>query len=136
MGRRRKARESALQVLYQVEMSGNEPHRVLQLFWKNQPEGDAEVRQFTAEIVDGVTRNRPELDELIEKHSTHWRLARMAVVDRNLLRLGVFELLYEREIPVSVTINEAIEIAKKFGTEESGSFINGILDTIAREVKP
>lgn len=132
MGNRRKSREIALQALYQIEMLGTPgPGGDLRrsLFAK---EVDDDVESFAMELVNGTTEHLKEIDALIEKQSTHWRLARMAVVDRNILRLAVYELLYGREIPVSVTLNEAIEIAKKFGTEESGSFINGVLDQIAK----
>lgn len=134
MGLRRKSRELALQILYQVEMGGQELKSVLALFWKNEEVPDA-VREFATQVAEGTYRNRSEIDELIEKHSTHWRIPRMSVVDRNILRLGVYELLYLHEVPTSVTLNEAIEIAKKFGTENSGAFINGILDHIAKEVR-
>ena len=139
MGQRRKAREAALQMLYQIEMMGSEPRHVLPLFWKaGSPQGQdisPEIKLFATEIVEGTYRNRKEIDELIEKHSAHWRLVRMAIVDRNILRMAAYELLYRRDIPISVTLDEAIEIAKKFGTEESGAFINGILDQIAKGVK-
>lgn len=134
MGSRRKAREIALQILYQMEMQGNEPKAVLALFWQRE-EVPAEIRDFATQIVEGTYRNRSEIDQLIEKHSAHWRMTRMAVVDRNILRLGVYELLYLHEVPTSVALNEAIEIAKRFGTENSGAFINGILDHVAQEVR-
>lgn len=122
-----------MQVLYQVEMTDTEPRQVLPLFWREQ-EISSETRDFATEIVEGTYRNREEIDQLIEKHSAHWRLSRMAVVDRNILRLAAYELLYRRDIPINVTLDEAIEIAKKFGTEESGAFINGILDPMAKGV--
>lgn len=134
MGGRRKARELVVQILYQMEMKGAEPKVVLDLFWKVE-EAPTDVRQFATDLVEGVYRNRREIDQLIEKHSIHWRLSRMAVVDRNILRLGVYELLYLHDVPTSVILNEAIEIAKKFGTEDSGAFTNGILDNVAKEVR-
>jgi N utilization substance protein B len=134
MGHRRKARELAIQILYQIEMKGSEPKEVLDLFWKSE-ETLPDVRQFTTELVEGTYRNRKEIDQLIERHSIHWRLSRMAAVDRNILRLGIYELLYLHDVPTSVTLNEAIEIAKKFGTEDSSAFINGILDNVAKEVR-
>lgn len=134
MGSRRKARELSIQILYQMEMKGAEPREVVDLFWKVEEVG-SEIRQFTQELVEGVYRNRREIDQLIEKHSLHWKLPRMAVVDRNILRLGVYELLYLHDVPTSVVLNEAIEIAKKFGTEDSSSFINGVLDNVAKEVR-
>ncbi len=134
MGHRRKARELAVQILYQMEMKGAEPKVVFELFWEAESV-PPDIRQFTTDLVEGTYRNRKEIDELIEKHSLHWKLNRMAVVDRNILRLGVYELLYLHDVPTSVILNEAIEIAKKFGTEESGAFINGILDNVAKEIR-
>lgn len=138
MGYRRKSREIAVQVLYQMEMKDAEPKAVFEIFWElfsKTEEVAPEVTRFTAELVEGVYRNRFEIDQLIERYSIHWKMARMAVVDRNILRLGVYELLYLHDVPTSVVLNEAIEIAKKFGTEDSGSFINGILDNVAKEVR-
>lgn len=135
MGMRRKARELALQILYQMEIKGTDPKGVLAFFGKTHDDTPPEVLEFATQIVEGAYRNRREIDELIEKHSTHWRMPRMAVVDRNILRLGVYELLYLHEVPTSVALNEAIEVAKKFGTENSSSFINGILDNVAKEVR-
>lgn len=128
MGDRRKSREFALQTLYEIEMKGADPKSVLE----HLPE---EVQKFSTDLLDGIFRNRKEIDEIIEKHSLHWKLNRMAVVDRNILRLAVYELLYLHDIPTSVILNEAIEIAKKFGTEESSAFINGILDKVARDAR-
>lgn len=134
MGNRHKSRELALQVLYEMEMKSAEPKSVFDLFWKHE-ESTKEVKQFTTDIVEGVYRNRKEIDHIIERHSTHWKLSRMAVVDRNILRVGVYELLYDHDVPTNVILNEAIELGKGFGTEDSGSFINGILDHVAREVR-
>ena len=133
MGHRRKGREFALQILYQLEMSQEEPKRVYANFWQSQPASE-DIVAFTTHIVDGTYRNLKEIDALIEKHATHWKLSRMNSVDRNILRLSVYELLYCHDIPSSVTINEAVEIAKKFGTEESSSFVNGFLDHIAKSL--
>lgn len=134
MGNRRKSREFCLQILFQVEFSKQTLKDVLAQFWKENPAG-AEVQGFAVRLVEGCVRNLKEVDTLIETSSTNWKLSRMATVDRNLLRQATFELLYLEGIPSSVTINEAVEIAKKFGTEESSSFINGILDKIAKEKK-
>ena len=134
MGNRRQSREMALQILYQMEMRDTDPKGVLPLFQKHE-EFVADVREFSIQIVEGTYRNRREIDQIIEKHSANWKLSRMAVVDRNILRLGVYELLYLHEIPTSVALNEAIEVAKRFGTENSSSFINGILDQVAKEVR-
>ena len=134
MGNRRKARELALQVLYQLECSGQKLKEILSHYWEENPVPD-EVCQFSEKLLEGTLRNLKELDMLIESVSTNWKLSRMASVDRNLLRQAAFELVYLEDIPSSVTINEAVEIAKKFGTEESASFINGILDKIAKDKK-
>lgn len=145
MGNRRKARENSLQLLYEIDLSEKDFERVLNDFCEGtfHSEGDSlstqspqdEVREFTRQIVEGVCHNVGEIDQIIEGHSTHWKINRMASVDRNILRMAVFELLYCPDIPPSVTINEAIEIAKRFGTEESGSFVNGVLDHIAKDIK-
>ncbi len=145
MGSRRKAREVSLQLLYEIELSARDYSDVVQEFLRDptlrlQNLGESlsdveEVKGFTKLITEGVAANVREIDALIESHSTHWKVSRMASVDRNILRMGVFELLYCSDIPSSVTINEAIEIAKKYGTDESSSFVNGILDHIAKELK-
>ena len=134
MGHRRKSRELALQILYQMEMKGSDPKGVLDLFWK-EVETPGDIREFASSLVEGAFRNEKEIDQIIERHSTHWRMARMAVVDRNILRLAVYELLFLHDVPKSVSLNEAIEVAKKYGTEDSSAFINGILDNIAKEVR-
>ncbi len=135
MGYRRKSRELGVQILYQIEMKDSEPKEVLALYWRRGEEESEEVRQFATELVEGTFRNQKEINQIIERHSQHWKLSRMAVVDRNILRLGVYELLYLHDIPTSVILNEAIEIAKKFSTEDSSAFINGVLDNIAKEVR-
>ncbi|MBI2082569.1 MAG: transcription antitermination factor NusB [Deltaproteobacteria bacterium] len=134
MGQRRKARELALQLLYQMEMQDVGPKVVIDRFAESE-EYPEEAKKFSYELVEGTYRNRREIDELIEKHSSHWKIARMSAVDRNILRLGVYELSYLNDVPTSVAIDEAIEIAKRFGTENSGAFINGILDNIAKDVR-
>ena len=135
MKSRHKARELALQILYQMEMQQVTPKEVMNLFWKVGEPVLSEVHDFATSLVEGTHRNQKEIDQLLEKYSDHWRLDRMAVVDRNILRLSGYELLYSSDIPTSVVLNEGIEIAKKFGTGDSGSFINGILDRLAKEVR-
>ena len=126
---RRRAREIALQVLYQLDIDPQDPKKVIALHWENfQPSEQA--REFCLRLVEGVLQNRKEIDPLIEENSENWTLKRMAVVDRNILRLAAFELRYCPDIPFKVTLNEAIELAKKFGADDSGAFINGILDKI------
>lgn len=131
MGKRRQSRELALQILYQMEVNPGDPHETLELFWKefSPPE---DVRGYAATIIGGVHRHQEEIDRLIEQYSEHWKLHRMDWVDRNLLRMGVFELIYCNDIPPKVALNEAVDLGKKFGSEDSGAFINGILDRISK----
>ncbi|HTG00060.1 MAG TPA: transcription antitermination factor NusB [Nitrospirota bacterium] len=130
--KRRKAREHALQILFQLDVRKEKPSAVvLRHFW-NEYEADAEVRGFAEEIVKGTYKHLSKINGLIHQCAKNWSLERMAVVDRNVLRMAIYEMLYRMDIPTSVTINEAIEIAKKFGTDESGAFVNGILDRVAR----
>ena len=143
MGNRRKARETSLQLLYEIDLGSKSSTEVIGAFRADAERlvldgADAalssdDITEFTSQITEGVWSNVHEIDRLIEMHSTHWKISRMALVDRNILRMAVFELLYCADIPASVTINEAIEIAKKFGTTESSRFINGVLDRILRE---
>lgn len=129
---RSRCREWALQLLYQAEYLGHRQGEVIR-FWRHfQEEGQAPA--YLEKLVAGVADHQEELDALIRRHSEHWRLERMAAVDRNLLRLALFELLYQPDIPAKVVINEAVELAKRFGSEESGAFVNGILDRIRQVV--
>ena len=131
MGVRREGRELALQLLYALELNPIEVQEMLRLSRENSRPSAEEVREFAEELVTGVVANRDAIDNIIVDKSKNWAISRMARVDLNILRLAVFELLFLSEIPRNVTINEAIEVAKKFGTEESASFINGMLDEIA-----
>ncbi len=126
---RSRCREWALQFLYQAEFSEGRGPEDLERFWRHFQKA-GEVPAFLQELVAGVAAHLLELDALIARHSEHWRLERMTVVDRNLLRLAIFELLYQPEIPPKVVINEAVEMAKRYGTEASGAFVNGILDQV------
>ncbi len=132
MGKRRRSREFALQILFQLDITKEDPVKALnyskEFFLKNNIYDD-----FTQKLVFGVCEHYQEIDNIIERFSENWRLDRMSVVDRNILRLAVFELLYCEDIPPKVTLNEAIDLGKKFGTEDSGAFINGILDRIQNE---
>lgn len=116
---RRKARESALQILYQIDIT-------------NVPVDEAikDCERFTIELVNGVLSNKIEIDKLIKNNLDHWQIDRISVIDRNVLRIGVFELIYRKDIPYKVSINEAIELAKKYSSSDSGGFVNGILDAI------
>jgi N utilization substance protein B len=130
--KRRKAREHALQILFQLDIRKEKPSaRVLKHFWAEY-DPDEEVKTFAEEIVNGTFKHFKKINEIIHDCAKNWSLDRMAVVDRNVLRMAVYEILYRMDIPTSVTINEAIEIAKKFGTDDSGAFVNGILDRVAR----
>ncbi len=133
MGLRREGRELALQALYAVDVNPLGARETLALFWENTRVAAA-VRQFAEEIVAGVLEHRAAIDKKIGEKSKNWALARMARVDVNILRLAVYELLYRGDIPKIVTINEAIEVAKKFGNEDAPAFVNGILDEVASEL--
>jgi N utilization substance protein B len=130
VGVRRAGRELALQALYSLDLNPTNSKVMLQQFWENFQESAA-IREFAGELVEGVVTNREVIQKRIKSQSKNWSLSRMAKVDLNILRIGVYELLFRSDIPKNVTINEAIEVAKKFGTEESPAFINGILDEIA-----
>jgi N utilization substance protein B len=131
LGARRKAREIALQMLYQMEVNPGEPEAALELFWKGLS-ASQQVKEFVNRIVEGVHVRQEEIDQLLAKHSEHWRLNRMDRVDKSILRMGVFEIMFCEDIPVKVAMNEAVDLGKKFGAAESGAFINGILDKISR----
>lgn len=135
MGARRTARECALQLLYQADLTPTSVVPPVELFWERHPKS-AEIRQYADFLYRGALAHREEIDPLIQRYSEHWRIERMAVVDRNILRIAVFEFLHEDEIPTTVVINEALEIARRFSTEESTQFINGILDAINKHYLP
>ncbi len=138
IGNRRKAREAALQLLYQDEYHDPET-RVLaeRHFWEefDLVSGGDEVRSFARFLVDGVRERREKLDEQIASVARNWKVERMSRVDRNILRAAGFELMFASDIPRKVTLNEAIEVAKIYGTEDSSAFINGVLDRISRELR-
>jgi N utilization substance protein B len=130
--KRRIARECALQLLFQYDFTRKRPERRdLEEFWSIRNEPD-DIKAFSEEIFFGTIDNIEEIDRVISNFAENWRLDRMAAVDRNILRLATYELLYREDIPVKVAINEAIEIAKKYSSQESPSFVNGILDRIAK----
>lgn len=130
MGARTTAREAALQMLFAVEATDTDPEQAIGDFWRELP-GDAEGRPYADEAVRGVRATLADLDARIVKASKNWRLERMTRVDRNLLRLGAWELVQKTDVPRAVILDEAVELAKRFGTEESGAFVNGVLDRIA-----
>lgn len=129
MRKRTQAREFALQILYRQDLNPEPAGPLLDSFWKDNP-APPEVREYTVRLVQGTLRHRAEIDAVIAKYAEHWELHRMAAVDRNILRYTVYELLYLEEIPPKVAINEAVNIAKKFSQEDSGKFVNGVLDKI------
>ncbi len=131
--RRTRARERALQALYQIDVAAEGIDEALAAFWRSFEPVEREVKDLAEALVRGVAEHRRRVDLAIEEASQHWRLDRMARVDRNVLRLAVYELLCT-DVPVRVVINEAIELGKKFGSESSGAFVNGVLDKIAAEL--
>lgn len=135
MGKRRKARELTLMILYELEFRPGEVKTILEGFWQDHPVPE-DVRVFTESLVRGTVESGPELDRLIAANAAHWSLARIALVERNILRLAAYELLFRDDIPERVTINEAIELAKLYGSQESGAFVNGILDQIRLALRP
>lgn len=130
MGARSTAREAALQMLYALEAGGAPAERVIREYWREMP-GDAEDRPYADALVSGVAGTLQRLDERIASASEHWRLERMTRVDRNVLRLATWEILEQLDVPRAVLIDEAVEIAKRFGTAESGAFVNGVLTRVA-----
>ncbi len=137
MGKRRRARALALKFLFQQDINKNrfENHKdELDLFWQLHPAG-AELKEFANLLIQGTLKNLEKIDLLINKYTWHWNIDRMGVVDRNILRYSIYELMYIKNVPTKVTINEAIEIAKIYGSEDSGRFINGILDKISKHLK-
>jgi N utilization substance protein B len=135
MGTRRKSRELALQMLYQADLGQQPADDVRKTFWKERGEVDREVQGFAEDIFRVAQDRSAEIDHLIEDHTENWRMDRMAAVDRNLLRAAVAELLGFPQTPRAVVINEAIEIARKFSAPESAQFINGVLDSIGKDLE-
>ena len=129
MGTRRRSRELAMQALFYMDLSKNASMDVIELFCNNFTPSK-KILPFFLKLVTGVMNKRSELDTIIERFSSNWKISRMSCVDRNILRIAVYELLCCQDIPSKVSINEAIDVGKKFGTEESGAFINGVLDSI------
>ncbi len=151
MRKRTRSREFALQILYQMDLSDAPLKDALEDFWKdksdlalNEPEKnvieadkkDPEVHLYTEKIVQGVLQQLEKIDPMLERYAENWSMMRMAYVDRNILRLGAYEILYCEDIPVKVAINEAVELAKRYGESDSSKFVNGILDRIAKTENP
>ena len=135
MGTRRKGRELALQALYQIEITADTSAAAVDLFLSHF-EGSPQAKEFARRLVSGVVSQRPAIDRLIEQCTENWKLMRMAKVDLLILRMAAYELVFCPDIPLNVSLDEAIEIGKRFGTGDSASFINGVLDQLARSVTP
>lgn len=129
MGIRRRSRELAMQALFYMDVNKNDSQEMVGFFCNNFIHSKKAL-PFFLKLVNGVIHTRPEIDSIIERFSSNWKMSRMSCVDRNIIRIAVYELLFCNDIPPKVSINEAIDIGKKFGAEESGAFINGILDSI------
>lgn len=134
MSRRSRAREVALQVLYEDDLNAGRNPAIADIFVRKRLNGEVSLIDFAMSLISGVRRNRPELDTMLSARAENWSLARMAATDRNVLRLGAYELLYT-ETPAPVVINEALELAKRFGAKQSAQFVNGILDRVLQEKK-
>ncbi len=134
MGARRSGREAALQMLFQLEGSGVSADQAIDLFWRTYEDADPEGKAYADMIIRGVADNVDGIDKKIAAASQNWRLERMSRVDRNLLRLGTWELMFRADVPRAVILDEAVELAKSFGTDESSGFVNGVLDRIAENI--
>ena len=132
MGKRRKARESTLQILFQLEFNDSDEDKAFRLYWKDK-KATKDVKDYCRWLIKGVMAHQEFIDRSIQSVSEHWRLSRMPVVDRNILRMAVFELLYEEDVEPAIIINEAIEIAKTYSGEQAAQFINGVLDALRKK---
>ena len=129
MRKRSKARESVLQILYQIDITNDSIDAVMNQYWQNR-DRNPEVIDFANEIIRGTIEYLSEIDAIITQHSENWEISKMPIIDRNILRFAIYEILYVDDIPPKVTIDEAVELANKFSTPHSGKFINGVLDKI------
>jgi N utilization substance protein B len=134
MGRRRKAREETLRILFRLEFENKQIEKTLNQYWESKKTSE-EIKEYSTWLVKGIISDQAKIDNIIQKVSEHWRISRMPLVDRNILRMAVFELLNEENIAPAIVINEAIEIAKKYSGDESATFVNGILDAIRKDLK-
>ena len=133
MRKRTFARECTLKILYRIEISKESVDSSLKDFWSKSAESmNKEAHDFAEALVKGTCENITAIDEIISKYTDNWSISRMAVIDRNIMRMSVYEMLYRDDIPPNVSINEAIELAKKYGDVDSGKFVNGILDKIKK----
>jgi len=135
MGKRRDGREAAVQFLFQQDLNARgKQEKLAEEFWALRP-STQNVREFCETLINGVLANKAAVDELIQKYTVNYELHRIAAVDRNILRVAIYEMLFCNDVPPIVAINEAIEIAKRYGAEESGRFVNGILDRVKLDLK-
>jgi N utilization substance protein B len=132
VGTRHRARQYAIQILFQLDATGDEPEEALPLFWEGRP-APGEVMRFTEGLVCGAHKDLDRLDSVLEESTANWKVERIAMVERNVLRLALFELLHG-DTPVPVVLDEAIELAKQFGDADSGPFVNGILDAVSKRL--
>jgi len=133
MRRRTKARECALKILYAIDITRNDAEDRIKNFWETNDIINEEVKNFAEVLVKGTCEKRDLIDSLITKYAKNWQIQRMAAIDRNIIRMGTYELLFCDDIPARVSINEAVEIAKKYGDKDSSKFVNGILDKIGKQ---
>jgi transcription antitermination factor NusB len=132
MTNRRQARECALEVLYRLDLVGDEPeHTIAEILLRKNPPEEAET--YLRRLVDAAIGNQQEIDAVLRRHLTRWRLERLTVLDRAILRLAAAEILYFDDVPPKVAINEAVDIAKKYGDDDAGKFVNGVLDSVYQE---
>jgi len=134
VGTRRKSRELTMQMLFQGDLGKQTPEEVRKLFWPSRDDVDAETRGFAEDLHRVAATRHAEIDAIIEAHSQNWRIERMAVVDRNLLRTAIAEMLEYPNTPAAIVINESLEVAKRYAAPESIHFLNGVLDAIARDL--
>ncbi len=133
--KRRRARELAVQLLFQCELRGEQPAVLLATFFAEHP-SDPAISEYAKDLACGVFSHQEEIDGILKKTSTHWRIERMSAVDRAVLRIGTYELQHAADVPVQVVLDEAVDLAKTYGAKESGVFVNGVLDAVARAVRP
>ena len=134
MRKRSLARECVLKILYQIEVKKDTPDNIIKHFWEDN-QVDPEVTEFAEHIVRETIKNLDLIDTIVSRHTDNWELSRMAILDRNILRFGAYEILFLQDIPPKVSINEAVNIAKKYSQEDSGKFVNGVLDHINHNEK-
>ena len=132
MRRRTRARECALKVLYAMDIKKEGCKRVLADFWSRDQAPEKQVKEFAEILVKGISKNISDINQMIAGYATNWNIKRMATIDRNILRMATYEILFMEDVPAKVSINEAVDLAKKFGDKDSGKFVNGILDKICK----